>query len=82
MSGCVEIVARCSCCGKKETYSMSEAESRVYLEYLKYGRELGYIQDLFPDVPAWIRSGGIDQYSNGFCMRLITVWLTWGQSSF
>lgn len=60
--------AQCSVCGHVETYVMSEEESKTLEKYWCYGRQLGMIQDLFPKVPAWIRSGSIDQYSNGFCI--------------
>lgn len=64
----ITISATCSCCGKTVDYEMSEIETKTYLDYLIFGRSMGYIQDLFPDVPAWIRSGAIDQYSGGFCI--------------
>ena len=57
-----KLVAKCSCCGRKGVYEMSEDEYLKYYAYQIYGRELGYIQDIFPDVPAWIRSGAIDHY--------------------
>lgn len=60
--------AQCSICGHVETYEMNEEESETLEKYWCYGRQLGMIQDLFPEVPAWIRSGAIDQYSNGFCI--------------
>ena len=47
---------------------MDEKETKNYELYQIFGRYLGYIQDLFPNVPAWIRSGAIDQYSGGFCI--------------
>ena len=40
----------------------------MYLNYQMNGRQLGFIQDLFPRVPVWIRSGAIDKYSDGFCI--------------
>lgn len=65
---CINIVAKCSCCGNEEIYTLNKEESLIYVKYLDYGRKMGYLQELFPNVPAWIRSGGIDQYSNGFCI--------------
>ena len=62
------IKAKCSCCGYDEEYEMSPEESYTLRGYERYGRQLGKIQDLFPNVPAWIRSGAIDKYSNGFCI--------------
>ena len=62
------ITAKCSCCGKEEKYTLSNKEYSAFLKYQCYGRQLGYIQDIFPNVPAWIRSGAIDQYSGGFCI--------------
>ena len=64
----VELKATCSCCGKEESFTLNETETITLMEYEIFGREMGKIQDLFPRVPAWIRSGAIDQYSNGFCM--------------
>lgn len=60
--------AQCSICGHVETYKMDEAESKTLEKYWCYGRQLGMIQDLFPKVPAWIRSGAIDRFSDGFCI--------------
>lgn len=62
------ITAKCSCCGKEEECYLDEKGTRTFLRYQVYGRQLGYIQDLFPKVPAWIRSGAIDQFSGGFCL--------------
>ena len=56
------LVAKCSCCGKEGVYEMDREEYKTLQFYQVYGRQLGYIQDLFPKVPAWIRSGAIDQY--------------------
>ena len=64
----MKIEAKCSICGNKGTYEMNETEVNNYNLYQIFGRDLGYIQDLFPNVPAWIRSGAIDQYSGGFCI--------------
>lgn len=62
------ITAKCSCCGNEEEYELSPEESYTLRGYERYGRQLGKIQDLFPNVPAWIRSGAIDKYSDGFCI--------------
>ena len=62
------ITAECSICGREESYEMDEEEAETYYQYIVYGREMGYIQNLFPKVPAWIRSGAIDQCSGGFCI--------------
>ena len=62
------IIAKCSNCGYEEKYILSEEESVTLTQYKQYGRKLGNIQDLFPHIPAWIRSGAIDKYSNGFCI--------------
>ena len=62
------IKATCSCCGREEAYVLSKKEYETLKRYRLYGRQLGHIQDLFPNVPAWIRSGSIDLYSNGFCI--------------
>jgi len=62
------ITAPCSCCGKAGNYQMTDREYDTLLLYQHYGRQMGYLQDLFPDVPAWIRSGAIDQACGGFCI--------------
>ncbi len=62
------IKAKCSCCGYEEQYELSKEESKMLYQYQRYGRQIGKIQDLFPRIPAWIRSGAIDKYSNGFCI--------------
>lgn len=63
-----KITAKCSCCGREEDYFLDEEEFETLLDYQMYGRELGFIQDLFPNVPSWIRSGAIDLFSGGFCI--------------
>lgn len=64
----MEIYATCSCCGTTESYEMNEKETEMLGRYQVYGRQMGMLQDLFPNVPAWIRSGAIDQFSGGFCI--------------
>ena len=64
----MEVYALCACCGNTTVYEMDEEESKTYMEYVIRGREMGALQDLFPKVPNWIRSGAIDQYSSGFCI--------------
>lgn len=60
--------ATCSCCGETTEFKLTQEESTTLSKYNCYGRMLGTLQDLFPRVPTWIRSGAIDQYSNGFCI--------------
>ena len=62
------IYAQCSICGYGESYKLDEEEMHNLVMYYSKGRQAGYLQDLFPKVPAWIRSGAIDQYSGGFCI--------------
>lgn len=62
------IVATCSLCGYQEEYILSKEEYQTLVQYELLGRNMGYIQDLFPKVPNWIRSGAIDKYSSGFCI--------------
>ena len=62
------ITAKCSCCGRTEEYELTDLEEFNFCGYRLFGREYGRLQDLFPNVPAWIRSGAIDQYSEGFCI--------------
>lgn len=59
---------KCSICGSKGSYLMGEPEKVAYDTYQLLGRQLGCIQNLFPLVPAWIRSGAIDKYGGGFCI--------------
>lgn len=62
------ITAKCSCCGATETYTLSDLETYNLIGYRKFGRGFGMLQDLFPNIPAWIRSGAIDDSANGFCI--------------
>lgn len=62
------LTAVCSCCGHTEQFELNEKETETFYEYSLRGRQMGMLQDLFPRVPAWIRSCCIDQYSNGFCI--------------
>ena len=64
----MSISAKCSICGNEKEYILNEEESQTLIGYWIFGREMGSLQDLFPDIPAWIRSGAIDQYSDGFCI--------------
>lgn len=59
---------KCSCCGKEDEYKCDATESKTLDKYICYGRQMGYLQDLFPKIPQWIRLGCIDQFSNGFCI--------------
>lgn len=60
--------AECSICGGKGSYLMDDKEKKTYDNYQFLGREMGLLQDVFPKIPAWIRSGCIDKYSGGFCI--------------
>lgn len=62
------IYATCSCCNETTGFELTENEYATLEKYWCYGRQLGMIQNLFPRVPAWIRSGAIDQFSGGFCI--------------
>ena len=63
------ITAKCSCCGREEDYELSAKEEYFLRGYQMFGREFGMtLQEMFPDIPAWIRSGAIDQTANGFCI--------------
>lgn len=59
---------RCATCGKVNHYLLTESETKLYSNYQLMGRQMGLLQDIFPNIPAWIRSGAIDKYSNGFCI--------------
>lgn len=63
-----KIIAKCSCCGYEEKYELSKEERDTLRKYILLGRQLGKLQDLFPNIPAWIRSGAIDKSCNGFCI--------------
>lgn len=58
----------CSICGHVGYYLMDTTEKETYDQYAIRGREMGLLQNVFPKIPAWIRSGCIDQYSGGFCI--------------
>ena len=60
--------ATCGCCGETTEYPLSDEEYKTYMLYQVYGRQMGMLQDLFPNIPNWIRSGAIDQFSGGFCI--------------
>ena len=64
----INITATCSCCGKSETVTLEGNTALNLIKYNMYGRSARFLQDLFPDVPGWIRSGAIDKYSGGFCI--------------
>lgn len=64
----IVLTAECSLCGTEGEYELNNEEEKIYTEYQWRGREMGLLQNLFPDVPAWIRSGSIDKYSGGFCI--------------
>ena len=63
-----KITAKCAFCGREAIYYLNEDELITLQRYQCFGRQLGSIQDLFPKVPPWIRSGAIDLYSDGFCI--------------
>lgn len=63
----IVLTAECSLCGTEEDYELSEKEEATLREYFFRGREMGLLQNLFPDIPAWIRSSCIDKGSGGFC---------------
>lgn len=54
----------CSCCSEVGTYELNEKETANFLRYQNDRAKAGMIQDLLPDVPAWIRSG----VTTGFCI--------------
>lgn len=64
----MNIKAKCALCGHEETFTLTQEEENTFLLYEECGRELGKIQDLFPRIPAWVRSGAIDKSANGFCI--------------
>ena len=61
------LTCECSCCGNIGEYELSEEETVTFIKY-KSRVITGYLQDLFPNVPAWIRSGAIDMKAGGFCI--------------
>jgi len=64
-----ELTAVCSYCGHEETYTLEGDDVDTLITYWSMPRGMMKpIQELFPNVPAWIRSGAIDKYSDGFCI--------------
>ena len=64
-----KLKAMCSYCGHKGTFVLKGKQVDTLDAYWNSPRgAVGYLQDLFPNVPAWIRSGAIDKYSGGFCI--------------
>lgn len=64
----MKLTATCSICKKVGTYETSKEENVNLKNYWSYGNKAGYLHELFPNIPAWIRSGAIDTRSNGFCI--------------
>lgn len=62
------LYCNCSCCGEIGTHKLTDEEYRTLKAYEHRGRQMGMLQDVFPNIPAWIRSGAIDKYANGFCI--------------
>lgn len=62
------LMCSCSCCGTEYYAILDETESENLEKYWEYGRELGLIQDVFPTIPAFVRSGAIDKFASGFCI--------------
>lgn len=58
------ISTQCTCCKTIGKYELNAKETENFLRYQQYGPMAGMIQDLLPDVPAWIRSG----VTTGFCI--------------
>ncbi len=64
--GNITLSATCSCCGRQVQFELDHGESVAYEEYRVFGSRMGMLQDIFPRVPAWIRSGAIDKRAFGF----------------
>ena len=64
----MKLTVTCSICKKVGTYETSKEENVNLKKYWSYGNKARYLQELFPNIPAWIRSGMIDTRSNGFCI--------------
>lgn len=62
------IYPECSLCGTEYAFMLTKTDTAKLRRYDYEGRSMGYLQDIFPKVPAWVRSGAIDKYSNGFCI--------------
>ena len=58
--------ATCSICGKTAYTILDDTEEANYRKRMTLHRDAGALQNLFPDIPSWIRSGAIDEYSDGF----------------
>lgn len=62
------LTAKCSCCGYVEKFTLTPEESEMLEYYELRSRGIWKLQDMFPRIPAWIRSGAIDKSSGGFCI--------------
>lgn len=62
------IRAQCHNCWEIGEHELTPKEESDLKQYRIVGRSMGKMQDIFPNIPAWIRSGAIDKYSNGFCI--------------
>lgn len=56
------ITATCMMCGRTETREIDDNM------YVKYANGELFLQDAFPDIPPWIRAGGIDLRGNRICI--------------
>ena len=54
------LICQCQKCNKIGRYDMSEAETKLYEEYLIKNRSMGLLINIFPKIPAWISSGCLD----------------------
>ena len=64
----VTLECSCSICGRTALCILDETEKENLKLRIEKNRDAGFLQDLFPNIPNWIRSGAIDEYSNGFCI--------------
>jgi len=69
-----ELHAQCACCGNVGAYPLTQEALDKVFDYLDqmpaFGQvhPMGYVQDVFPDVPSWIRAACLSKGTDGFCI--------------
>ena len=63
-------VAKCNCskCNEEGKYTLNADEVKNYMNYITKGPAAGTMEELFPNIPAWIRTGAINKFTDGKCL--------------